>query len=160
MPPSLSPLWLVKEKKYAIRHFGLSRSPRKKIGKQFARQWMLSILHIFMIASFILKESSFPSWSCRGLFRSKFTPNLGDVFNCSILINDMQFYKRWQICDKKWLKCKKCSWSYQRNRAPLSKRLSNTPVLRFQIRAILVIESFFTKTEDHDCRLWTWYFSQ
>ena len=113
-----------------------------------------------MITSFILKESCFHSWSCRGLFRSKFTPNPGYVFNWSLLVNDMQFYKRLQICDKKRLKRKKCSWSYQRNKTPLAKRLSNNLFFRFQVRAILVIESFLTKTEDHNYRLWTWYFSQ
>ena len=100
------------------------------------------ILHIFVITPFILKESSFLSWTCR-LFRSIFTPNPGDVLNWSLLVNDMQLYKRLQICDNKRLKRKKCSWSYQRNKTSLAKRLSKN--FRFRIRIILVIESFFNK---------------
>ena len=82
--------------------------------------------------------------------------NVMNIANC-ILVNNMQFYKRLQICDKKRLTSKRLSWSYQRNITPLAKRLTNTPFFRFQIRAILVIESNFTKIEDHNYRLWRWY---
>ena len=47
-----------------------------------------------------------------------------------------------QICNKKRLKK---FWSYQRNRAPSAKGLSQTPFLRFWIRASPVIESFWLK---------------
>ena len=45
---------------------------------------------------------------------------------------------------------KRDSQSYQRNRAPSEKFLSQTPCLRFRDRATLVIESFFTKIGDHN----------
>ena len=91
-----------------------------------------------------------PLLTLLGLFRRNFTSNPIDVFNWYLLVNNMQFCKRLQICDKKRLKRKNCSWSFQRNRTPLAKRLSNTPFFIFRIRANILIESFSTKTEIHD----------
>ena len=53
------------------------------------------------------------------------------------------YWKCLQICYKRRLK--KLSWSWQRNRTPSAKRLSQTLFFRFWLRASLVIESFLLK---------------
>ena len=143
MPPWPSPLWLVKEKNYAIWHFGLSRSLRKKNWQPICEAVNAINIEYFYDNFFHFKRKFLPLLILQGLFRSKFTPNPGDVFNWSLLVNAIQFHKRRKACDKKWIKRKKCSWSYQRSRTPLSKRVSNTSFFRFRIRATLVIEFFF-----------------
>ena len=59
--------------------------------------------------------------------------------------------KNLQICYKKRLK--NFSESYQRNRTPSGKRLSQTPFFRFWLRASPVIESFRLKLKTMTPRL-------